>query len=170
MRRLELAGIGTTRVGDVPVLILRAESDDRVIPVQLAPAELEAFAAELQGVRPERPMTHDLITDIVHRMGASVSQVAITEIRDDAFHALITLVTPSGEVEVDARPSDAIALAVRVNAPIFATDQVVDEGSVLVEFEDADEDPDEAVDRFRRFLDAVSPEDFADREPGDAGP
>ncbi len=170
MRRLELAGIGTTRVGDIPVLILRAEGEDRVIPVQLAPPELESFAAELQGIRPERPMTHDLVTDIVHRMGASVSRVAITEIRDDAYHALVTLTTASGEVAVDARPSDAIALALRANAPIFASDEVLDEGSVIVEFDDDEDDDDdqdgggeehdETVDRFRDFLDTVDPGDF----------
>lgn len=167
MQRLEITGIGTTRVGNVPVLILRSENDGRVIPVQLDPLEVDALAAELQGVRSPRPLTHDLLTDVVHQMGASVTRVAITDIRDDAFHAQITLDTPHGEVGVDARPSDAVALAVRANAPIFATDRVIDEGSVEIEYDDEDDTPDDEIARFRDFLDTIEPADFDAAGPGD---
>jgi hypothetical protein len=119
-------------------------------------------------------MTHDLLSTIVHEIGAEVTQVEITELRDSAFHALITLATPSGAVGVDARPSDAIALAVRADAPIFASDQVIEEGSVELPDEPeqvVEEFPEQVVEEFRAFLDEVSPDEFArrDGEQPDAG-
>lgn len=174
MRRLELTGIGATRVGNVPVIILRTEGEDRVIPIQVGPLELMAIASELQGETPARPTTHDLLTTIVRELAAEVTQVAITEVHDEALHALVTLTTPSGVIDVDARPSDAIALAVRAHAPIFASEEVVDEASVEIERDESQDDavadatdPRETIARFRAFLDVVDPEDFA--APADEG-
>lgn len=130
MRRLELTGIGETRVGGVPIVILRTEGDGRVIPIQVGPLELMAIVGELQGEHPARPMTHDLLTTIVREVGAEVTRVAITEVHDEALHARVTLATPAGVIDVDARPSDAIALASAVKAPIFVSEKVLEDSAV----------------------------------------
>lgn len=158
MHRLELIGFTLPRA-EGTLLLLRTEDGKRVVPIGIGSTEAIAIATRLGGVEPARPMTHDLLSTFVAHMGAQVAQVEITELRDQAFHALITLATAAGEVGIDARPSDAIALAVRTDAPIFASDQVVEEGSVEIP---DDEDPDQVLDEFRSFLDDVSPADFAD--------
>ena len=130
----------------------------------------------LQGTEPPRPMTHDLATSIIASLDAEIRQVTVTELRDSTFYALITLVRNGTEIELDARTSDAIALALRSDAKIYAADDVIEESGV--EFEGDEEeasrrftgqvqplwdlDPDE----FRRFLDTVSPDEFA-AEPED---
>jgi bifunctional DNase/RNase len=153
-------GFGNTTDGGNPLLLLRTEEGERVLPIGIGPVELAAIVARLAGTEFPRPMTHDLLTRIVQETGAAVSRVEITELRDDAFVAAITLATGAREVDVDARPSDAIALALRTDAPIFASDAVIDEASVLIE--DIVEDEDAVVDEFRAFLDEIDPSDFAE--------
>ena len=129
----------------------------------------------LQGTEPPRPMTHDLATSIIASLDGEIRQVTVTELRDSTFHALITIVRNGTEIELDARTSDAIALALRSDAKIFAADEVIEESGVEFEGDEeeasrrltgqdslADLDPDE----FRRFLDTVSPDEFA-AEPDD---
>ena len=159
MHRLEVMGFGRTADGGAPLLLLRTEEGERVLPIGIGPIELTAIVARLAGTEFPRPMTHDLLTRIVRETGAEVSRVEITELRDDAFIAAITLATGAREVDVDARPSDAIALALRTDAPIFASDAVIADASVLLE--SIVEDPDAVVDEFRAFLDEVDPSDFA---------
>ncbi len=166
MHRVEVMGFAATEDEAIPLLLLRSsEEGDRLLPIGIGPSELNAIASRLAGITPERPMTHDLLTDIVEQMGAVVAYVAITELCDSAFHAAITLSTAAGELDVDARPSDAIALAVRTDAPIFASEQVMDECSVVVE---SSGDPEDAIEKFRTFLETISPSDFVG--PGDPTP
>jgi hypothetical protein len=103
-------------------------------------------------------MTHDLLTDILGQLNAKVVQIAVTELKDNTFYALITLTINGTEVEIDSRPSDAIALAVRAGAPIFAADSVIEESAIEFEHEDVNEE--EIVEEFKKFLEDVSPEDF----------
>jgi bifunctional DNase/RNase len=104
-------------------------------------------------------MTHDLLTDMLGELEVKCTQVAVTELRDNTFFASITLNVSGRDVEIDSRPSDALAIAVRSGAPIFAAEEVIAESAI--EFEHEVEDTEEVVDRFKEFLDHVSPEDFA---------
>ncbi len=103
-------------------------------------------------------MTHDLVTDMLGQLQARVVRIAVTELRDNTFYALITLAVNGSEIEIDSRPSDAIALAVRADAPIFAADEVIEESAIEFEHEDVNEE--EIVEEFKKFLEDVSPEDF----------
>ncbi len=120
---------------------------------------------KLQGASTPRPMTHDLVTDMLEQLDAQVVRITVTELKESTFYASITVQQNGSEVDIDSRPSDAIALAVRAEAPIFAADDVIEESAIEFEGEEVDED--QIVDEFKRFLDNVSPEEFAvgDDEP-----
>jgi bifunctional DNase/RNase len=114
---------------------------------------------KLQGAATPRPMTHDLFTEILGQLEARVIRIAVTELRENTFYALITVAVNGNELEIDSRPSDAIALAVRSGAPIFVADDVIEESAIEFEHEDVNEE--EVVEEFKKFLDEVKPEDFS---------
>jgi uncharacterized protein len=114
---------------------------------------------KLQGAATPRPMTHDLFTDILSQLEARVVKIAVTELRENTFYAQITVAVDGSEIEIDSRPSDAIALAVRADAPIFAAEAVIEESAIEFEHEDVNEE--EVVEEFKKFLDEVKPEDFS---------
>lgn len=145
-------------VGRQPIVLLRTSDERLLLPIWIGPNEANAIMAKLRGSEPSRPMTHDLLQSVVDAMGASIVRVTVTELRDNTYYAVITLRVNGEEIEIDSRPSDAIALAVRVEAPIFAADDVVEESAVEAETPEPDQ---EVVDEFRRFLDDVRPDDFA---------
>jgi bifunctional DNase/RNase len=123
---------------------------------------------KLQSQAPPRPMTHDLLSDMLEQLEAQVIRITVTELRENTFYAQITVQQDGREIEVDSRPSDAIALAIRAEAPIFAADRVIEESAIEFEGEDVDQDQLEAeVAKFKHFLDEVTPEDFADVENGE---
>src|SRR3712207_9383203 len=122
---------------------------------------------KLQGASTPRPMTHDLFTDMLGQLEAQVTRIAVTELRENTFYALITVSVNGSEIEIDSRPSDAIALAVRSGAPIYAADAVIEESAIEWEHEEgADEEAEplklteDDIEQFRKFLENVSPEDF----------
>jgi bifunctional DNase/RNase len=147
-------------VGKQPIVLLKTVDGNRFLPIWIGHAEAAAILMKLQGTESPRPMTHDLITEMIDGLQAEVSKVTVTEMRDNTFYALIQLSTTGPDVEVDARPSDAIAVAVRTGAPIFAADDLLDENAI--EFEHEPEDDEDMVEKFKEFLDQVTPEDFAD--------
>ena len=147
-------------VGRQPIVLLRTSDERLLLPIWIGPNEANAIMAKLRGSEPARPMTHDLLQSVVDAMGAAIVRVTVTELRDNTYYAVITLRVNGEEIEIDSRPSDAIALAVRVEAPIFAADDVVEESAVEAETPEPDQE-DEVVDEFRRFLDDVRPDDFA---------
>jgi len=117
---------------------------------------------KLQSQAPPRPMTHDLLSDMLEQLEAQVVRITVTELRENTFYAQITVQQDGREIEVDSRPSDAIALAIRAEAPIFAADRVIEESAIEFEGEDVDQEVlDAEVAKFRNFLDEVTPEDFA---------
>ncbi len=124
---------------------------------------------KLQGASTPRPMTHDLVTDMLEQLGAQVTRIAVTELRENTFYAQITVQLNGSEVEIDSRPSDAIALAIRAEAPIFAAERVIEESAI--EFEDGDDVSDEDIEakvtEFKQFLDTVTPEQFAEGGNGE---
>ena len=117
---------------------------------------------KLQNASTPRPMTHDLVTDILSQLDAQVVRVAVTELRENTFFAQVTIQQDGSEIEVDSRPSDAIALAVRAEAPIFVADEVIEESAIEFEGEEInDADLEKEVTKFRSFLENVTPDEFA---------
>ena len=141
------------------VVILKEVSGERHLPIWIGPFEAEAIAMELQSMASARPLPYDLIKTIIGDMGGVVQQVLVTDLSQDVFYARIVIDQDGKTIEIDSRPSDAIALAVRYGGsiPIFADEAVLEEAGVLFE---ADEEEQEVA-QFREFLDSVTPEDFA---------
>lgn len=131
----------------------------RVLPIWIGAQEATSILIAVAGERAPRPLSHDLMKAMLERLDAEVERVEVTRIEEGTFYAEITLVTAHGKLVIDARPSDAVALGVRVEAPLFVGEEVLDDAGVPAEvFETAAEE--EAVDEFKRFLDEVDPEDF----------
>jgi bifunctional DNase/RNase len=152
-------GVSFDMVGKQPIVLLKSADTNRFLPIWIGHPEAAAILMKLQGASTPRPMTHDLMIDVFGELDAKCTRVAITELRENTFFATITITAGDKEIHIDSRPSDALALAVRSGAPIFAADEVL-EGSAI-EFEHEVEDTEEVVDKFKEFLDDVSPEDFA---------
>lgn len=131
----------------------------RVLPIWIGTQEATSILLALEGEQAPRPLTHDLMTTFLEALDARIERVEVTRIEEGTFYAEITLVTPSGTLVLDARPSDAIALTLRSEAPLYVDEQVLEEAGIPAEL--ADPRTDEAkVDEFKRFLDDVDPEDF----------
>ena len=156
---MTIYGVSFDMVGKQPIVLLRTLDGSRFLPIWIGHPEAAAILMKLQGQPTPRPMTHDLLTRVIGEMHAEVVQVAVTELRESTFYALITLRVNGSEVEIDSRPSDALALAVRTEAPIFVADSVIDDSAI--EFGQEPEDEGEVIDEFRKFLEHVNPDDFA---------
>lgn len=122
------------------VLLLKEVGFGRILPIWIGPWEASAIAMRLQGVTPERPLTHDLLGSVITTLGARVDRIKIVSLADETFHARLVLVTSDARHEVDARPSDAIALAVRLDVPIYASAEVLDRAAKLIDLEEDDDD------------------------------
>ena len=140
-----------------PIVLLRERGGDRYLPIWVGAPEASAIAFAQQGVIPPRPMTHDLLRDVIQALGRRLEEVRITEIRDNVFHAELVF---DGGLVVSSRSSDAIALALRTGCRIVGAEEVLEAGGVAVPDEDEDE-----VEKFREFLDQISPEDFQRPDP-----
>ena len=131
---------------------------DRFLPIWIGHPEAAAILMKLQNAELPRPMTHDLLAAAIEQLSASVERVLVTELRDNTFYAVLQLDASGQEIRLDSRPSDAIALAVRTDAPIFASTELLNANGI--EFEQEVEDVEDIVKEFREFLDEVSPQDF----------
>ena len=159
MQEVSIYGVSFDMVGKQPIVLLKTMEGNRFLPIWIGHPEAAAILMKLQGAPTPRPMTHDLVTDMLGELNATVSRISVTELRENTFYAVITLKVNGSEVEIDSRPSDALALAVRTSAPIFVADQVIEDSAI--EFGGEPEDQDELVDEFRKFLEDVTPEDFS---------
>ena len=159
---MSIYGVSFDMVGKQPIVLLKTEEGNKFLPIWIGHPEAAAILMKLQGQETPRPMTHDLFVDLVGQVGAECESVTVTELKDNTFYAQINLSVNGQTVEIDSRPSDALALAVRVDAPIYAADDVIEESAI--EFEHEVEDTEEVVEKFKDFLDNVSPEDFAGGE------
>ncbi len=169
MKEMTLYGVSFEPIGKQPIVLLKTADDDKFLPIWIGHPEAAAILMKLQGATPPRPMTHDLLTEVIGELQGEIVRVEVTELRENTFYARIMIVQDGREVEIDSRPSDAIALAVRCDAKIFASEEVIEESSIEFQAEDeeprglvtasslADLDPAE----FRKFLETVTPEDFA---------
>ena len=156
---MQIYGVSFDMVGKQPIVLLKTVEGNRYLPIWIGHPEAAAILMKMQGAPTPRPMTHDLVTEMLGELNATVAKISVTELRDNTFFAIITLQVNGSEVEIDSRPSDALALAVRTDAPIFVSDQVIEDSAI--EFGGEPEEQDEIVDEFRKFLEDVSPEDFS---------
>src|ERR1700680_4314660 len=152
---MEVVGVRVEMPTNQPIVLLKESQGDRYLPIWIGPVEATAIAFAQQGMVPARPLTHDLFRDVLEAMDVQLKTVNITALRDGIFFA--DLIFSNGK-EVSARPSDSIALALRTGAAIFASDEVLDEAGVAIP--DQQDDQEDEVEKFREFLDHISPEDF----------
>lgn len=152
MREVEVVGVRVEMPSNNPIVLLRESDGERYLPIWIGAVEATAIAFAQQGVVPPRPLTHDLLKDVLEATGNALTEVRITEMSDGVFYA--TLVLDSG-TEIGARPSDSIALALRTGARIVCAEELLDEIGIAVP-----DEREEEVEKFREFLDHVSPEDF----------
>jgi len=162
MVEMTIYGVSFDLVGKQPIVLLKTAEGSRFLPIWIGHPEAAAILMKLQGATAPRPLTHDLLVSILGELEADVVRVTVTELRENTFFASITLMHDGTEIEIDSRSSDAIAVAVRAQAPIFAADAVIEESAIEFEGEDVNEE--EIVDEFKRFLEHVSAEDFAEAE------
>ena len=159
MQEMVIYGVSFDMVGKQPIVLLKTAEGNKFLPIWIGHPEAAAILMKLQGANTPRPMTHDLVTDMLEKLEARVTRIAVTELRENTFYAVVTVAVDGSEIEIDSRPSDAIALAVRSDAPIFADDTVIEESAIEFEHEDVNEE--EVVEEFKKFLDEVKPEDFS---------
>ena len=153
---LQLVGVRVELPTNQPIVLLREREGERFLPIWIGAVEATAIAFALQGIVTPRPMTHDLLKNVIDQLAVRVDRIVITELKDSTFYAVIELVQNETRIEISSRPSDAIALAVRTNVPIFGAESVLDEASILIR-----DDEEQEVEKFREFLDQVNPDDFA---------
>jgi bifunctional DNase/RNase len=155
MVELTLIGVRVELPANQPIVLLKEKHGDRFLPIWIGAFEATAIAFALQGIETARPMTHDLMKNILEELGVVVEKVVINDLREGTFYAEITMYLEGKGYLIDSRPSDAIALAVRLGVPIFAEEHVLNEASVFIQT-----DEEEEIARFRDFLKDVKPEDF----------
>lgn len=161
---MELVGVRLELPSNQPIVLLReTEGRRRILPIFIGNPEATAIALALDQVETPRPMTHDLLKNVLDELSASLQRIVVTDLSDGTFYAEIHLAVNGDVHRVSSRPSDAIALAVRAGAPIFAEDAVVDEAAAAIdETEETNEvDKEQVVEEFRQFIDSVNPDDFA---------
>lgn len=156
------------------VVILKQKDADRYLPIWIGPAEADAIAVRLQDVNVPRPLTHDLLRSVIDQLGAQISSIVVNDLSNDTYYARITLTVGERSIEVDARPSDAIALAVRAHVPIYADESVLDKAGVQISDDEAGADSEgripvkeeelERMSAFRDFIESLDLDDFDKRK------
>ena len=172
MKPVDVVGVRVEMPTNQPIVLLRERDGERYLPIWIGAVEATAIAYAQQGVEPARPLTHDLLADVVAGLGHELVEVQITDLSDGVFYAELVF---DGGRTISARPSDAIALALRVDAPVVASPEVLDEAGIALPDDEDDEagsgdggdsaPPEGELERFREFLEGVSPEDFGSPDP-----
>jgi bifunctional DNase/RNase len=159
LHEMVIYGVSFDVIGKQPIVLLKTVDSNRFLPIWIGHPEAAAILIKLQGTELPRPMTHDLMAGLIGQLDAEIQKITVTGLKNNTFYAALTLLRDGEEIEVDSRPSDALALAVRTNAPIFAAEDLIEENAI--EFEHEVDDNEDVVERFKDFLDKVSPDDFA---------
>lgn len=160
MIEVKVDSIRASLMSEHRVVILKDLNAERYLPIWIGPYEAEAIALRLQNREVARPLTHDLLNNVIAELGGEISHILVTALRNDTFYSLITVSLNGGRLEIDSRPSDAIALAVRANVPIFVDEDVMAEAGIVPEQDVAEETEDEALSAFRDFIDALDLDDL----------
>ena len=159
---MHLAAVRVELQNNTPVVLLQEVGGARTLPIFIGTVEASAIAEAIQGIERARPMTHDLMRDLLIALGATVDRVVITDLVDSTYYAEIRMTLNGREVIVSSRPSDAMALAARMGTTIYAEDALLEENGVVIEADDEEDEPnpEELVSEFRQFIQGVRPEDF----------
>jgi bifunctional DNase/RNase len=160
MIEVKVSSIRASLMSEHRVVILKDVNAERYLPIWIGPYEAEAIALRLQNREVARPLTHDLLNNVIQKMGGEVSYITVTDLRDDTFFGRITVRLNGRQVEIDSRPSDAIALAVRANVPIFVEDNVMAQAGVAPEADVSEEVSGEELSPFREFIDSLNLDDL----------
>jgi hypothetical protein len=153
---MEVVGVRVELPTNTPILLLRERDGTRYLPIWIGTPEATAIALALEGIETVRPLTHDLMKTLLDVLGADIERVDVTSLDEGTFFADLVIESDGEEVTISSRPSDAIALATRAGAPVFASRELLDEAGIEIH-----DDTEEAeIERFREFLDDVTPEDF----------
>lgn len=156
MIQMQVGGLGFDPRNLSPLVLLRDSEEMNYLPIWIGVFEAASIAMVLQGITPPRPMTHDLLADFITKLGGEVSRIVINDIKEGTFYSIIEYATREGKKEsIDARPSDAIALALRLNVPIFVVESVMMQAKLVNAEKDAEE-----TKKFKEFIENVRPEDF----------
>jgi bifunctional DNase/RNase len=164
MQEMVIYGVSFDLVGKQPIVLLKTADGNKFLPIWIGHPEAAAILMKLQGANTPRPMTHDLLTEVLSQLDAQIVRITVTELKENTFYASITVQQNGSEIDIDSRPSDAIALAVRADAPIFAAEEVIEESGI--EFEQ-DVNEEEIVSEFKQFLEHVTPDEFAEANGDD---
>jgi uncharacterized protein len=158
MIEVQVAHLGLDQNTNSPVVLLKERDGDRVLPIWIGPSEASAIAMELQGVKAQRPMTHDLLKHVIVGLGGELRRVTITNVRDNTYFAELLIRRDEQMVQVDARPSDSIALALRLRAPIYTSDELLDHSGS----EAGTPAPERRLDAesLKQYLEKLDPQDF----------
>lgn len=154
MVRMKVKVVGLEQHSMNPVVIITDADEKGFIPILIGPSEAQAISQGMEGQNMPRPMTHDLLKNIVNALGAKVKRIVIHDLKEETYYANVVVESGGKEIEVDARPSDAIALALRVEAPIYVSEEIAARAVI------ANTKADEEMEEFKRFLEDLSPEDF----------
>ena len=158
---MELIGVRVEIPANTPMVLLQEQDGEhRLLPIYIGSPEAASIHYALEGIDPPRPLTHDLFISVIGKLGASLSKVVVTEVRDHTYYAELHLTVGDDEQIISSRPSDAIALAVRCEAPLFAASALLDDVGQIPEPE-PEEEAEEIIDEFKDFIESVSPDDFA---------
>lgn len=153
--KMKLEGVRIEIPSQKPILLLKEEEGNRYLPIWIGPYEASAIALEMSNIKTPRPMTHDLIINIINNLDISIDNIEITDIKNNTFYAIINIKNKDSKIiRVDSRPSDAIAAAVRIKCDIFVEEHVLESGGLEIQ------SIDEEVEKFKEFLNHVNPEDF----------
>ncbi len=171
MLEMTIESIRVSMLNHQRVVILKEKDAERFLPIWIGPAEADAIAVKLQEYQVPRPLTHDLLSNVIGALGATVNSIIVSDLQNDTFFAKIILAVDGKQVEIDSRPSDAIALAVRIKAPIFAEEAVLEKAGIIIDPETgkpapARDIPPEELERMSAFRDFIETLDLSDFEKG----
>jgi len=153
---MDLVGIRVELPTNTPIMLLREQGGDRYLPIWIGTPEATAIALAHDGIHTRRPLTHDLVTSLIEELGATVDAVVVTELRGGTFYADLTVTMGGDTHHISSRPSDAVAIAVRADAPLFVDKELLDEAGVYIQ----DEEDEGEIEKFKEFLDSINPTDF----------
>lgn len=157
---MDITGVRMELPSNTPIVLLREQGGERFLPIWIGPVEAMAISSAIDGIVPPRPQTHDLLTFVIQSLGATITRVVVTELRDNVFFADLVLEVGGNEVVVSSRPSDAVALAVRTGAPVYARTEVLEEAGIEIR----EEEEEAEIERFREMLEDLTVEDFLGEE------
>ncbi|MBW1845778.1 MAG: bifunctional nuclease family protein [Deltaproteobacteria bacterium] len=159
LHKVSIAGLTIDKASNTPIIILKTEEDDRAIPIWIGLLEATSIASALQNVKFDRPMTHDLFKNFTDTINTSVSKVEVCDLKDNTFYAKIYFTSEEKSFSMDARPSDAIALALRYEAPIFVDEKVIEKSKIVDDIAEIHDKSEEGK-KLAEYLANLSPEDF----------